>query len=146
MPQQFVHAALRFLAGDLATLVFVGIEAGDVELEPVGMLEEKRLLRVHLGLHLKVTDLAERQQIPPGIVALVAVEVVHRQDAAGNRRAVAPDTLVADGLAGGAANLFAVVGVLAREASHVRGPPVRSTNFARWHTGPVSYTHLTLPT
>lgn len=73
---------LRFglLARDGSPLVLVRVEGGDVGLEPRRMFEIVRLLRIDAALDRQVAALAEREQVPPFAVRLVAVEMVNRPD------------------------------------------------------------------
>src|ERR1039457_1178860 len=56
--QEFGHALDGFFACDVPAFVLFCVESANKRLDPVGVLEEIRLFRINLGLHLQVANLA----------------------------------------------------------------------------------------
>ncbi|MEO0447511.1 MAG: hypothetical protein AAF191_15670 [Verrucomicrobiota bacterium] len=86
------------------------------------MLKEPRNLGVYLCLNLKVADLAKGEEVPPFVIALVSVEVVHRQDFPWYAWRLTPDTPIPNTLASFPALLLAVVVIAVSEVSHCTIP------------------------
>jgi len=82
------------------------------------MIQEPRSFRINTALNLQMTDLAEREQVPPLIIRFITVEVVRCQDATGHRWTSATDALVASAFSGFSAFLFAVSVIFVSEVSH----------------------------
>src|SRR3990172_1066919 len=82
LPQQQPSHGIGLSVGstDLQLAVVRGVESADVGDHPRRVRPEVGPLGNHLALDLQVTDLAEREEVPPTIVRLVAVEVVNRED------------------------------------------------------------------
>ena len=76
MIEKRLQVVFDFRSGEILALVFVGVEACDVRLGPVGVFEEKRGFGIDAGLNGKVATLAKGHEVPPDAIGFVAVKVM----------------------------------------------------------------------